>query len=135
MIKLYDKKLTNLKELKQEIALKRAEADTSFDNLLSINTDRPGQMPGSPDSEDDGSIDWSAMISTGLDFITSKGTVNKMMALALPALRLAGSKMEKDILKSMAKEFIVGYAKWKGIEFGFKLALRFINSRFSKKDD
>lgn len=134
MIKLYDKKLTNLKELKQEIALKRAEADTSFDNLLSINTDGPPPMPGTPDS-DDGSIDWSAMISTGLDFITSKGTVNKMMALALPALRLAGSKMEKDVLKSMAKEFIVGYAKWKGIEFGFKLAFRFINSRFSKKED
>ena len=133
MIKLYDKKLTNLKELKQEIAMKRVEADTSFDNLLSTNTTRHHVPTGEPIDAAD--IDWAAMIGTGLDFITSKGTVNKMMALALPALKFAGSKMEKDLLKSLSKEFITGYAKWKAIELGFKLASRMLRSRSAKRDD
>lgn len=132
MIKLYDKKLTSLQELKQEIALKKMEADTSFDNLLSTNT--PHHAPtGEPVDATD--IDWAAMIGTGLDFITSKGTVNKMMALALPALKFAGSKMEKDLLKSLSKEFITGYAKWKAIEIGFKLASSMIRSKTNKKDN
>jgi hypothetical protein len=134
MIKLYDKKLTNLKELKQEIALKRVEADTSFDNLLSTNS-TPKHATATGEQVDDGSIDWSAMIGTGLDFITSKGTVNKMMALAVPAMKLVGSKMEKDMLKSIGKEFITGYAKWKAIEFGFKLVSRMVRSKINKKDD
>lgn len=134
MIKLYDRKLTNLKELKQEIALKRVEADTSFDNLLSTNS-TPKYTTATGEQVDDASIDWSAMIGTGLDFITSKGTVNKMMALAVPAMKLVGSKMEKDMLKSIGKEFITGYAKWKGIELGFKLVSRMVRSKINKKDD
>lgn len=134
MIKLYDKKLTNLKELKQEIALKRVEADTSFDNLLSTNS-TPKYATATGEQVDHASIDWSAMIGTGLDFITSKGTVNKMMALAVPAMKLVGSKMEKDMLKSIGKEFITGYAKWKGIELGFKLVSRMVRSKINKKDD
>ena len=134
MIKLYDKKLTNLKELKQEIALKRVEADTSFDNLLSTNS-TPKYATATGEQVDDASIDWSAMIGTGLDFITSKGTVNKMMALAVPAMKLVGSKMEKDMLKSIGKEFITGYAKWKGIELGFKMVSRMVRSKINKKDD
>lgn len=124
MIRLYHKNLNSLDALRQEIAIKKAEANTTFGGFSDIAS------PGDTNSE---GSDTSDIIGAGLDMFTSKGMGNKLWALAVPALQLAGRKLEKDILKSFAKEFLMGYAKWKAIELGFKAASSFFPKR--KKRD
>ncbi|MCB9047585.1 MAG: hypothetical protein H6550_15735 [Chitinophagales bacterium] len=123
MIKLYHKKLNSLEELRQEKAKVKHEANTAFTNILDGKNSTDGSAESTvPD-----------MIQAGLDVLTSKGITDKLFALVLPALRLAGRKIEKDILKSLAKEFVVGYAKWKAIELGTKAILSFFDKEH--KDD
>jgi len=123
MISLYHKNLNSLDALRQEIAIKKAEANATFSGVSDI-------LPGAGNDSGTGASD---IIGAGLDVFTSKGMGNKLWALAVPALQLAGRKLEKDILKSFAKEFLVGYAKWKAIELGFKAASSFFPKR--KKRD
>ena len=113
MVKLYSKKLRSLDELRREKALKKKAASESFDLLT------PG--PASGDF-------FPAMI----DVVTSKGVINKLFALALPVLKLAGNKVEKNILKRLAIEVLSGYAKWKGTEIGLKALFRFVRQRRDK---
>lgn len=123
MIRLYHKNLNSLDALRQEIAIKKAEAKATFSGVSDI-------LPGAGNERGPEASD---IISAGLDVFTSKGIGNKLWALAVPALQLAGRKLEKDILKSFAKEFLVGYAKWKAIELGYKAASSFFPKR--KKRD
>lgn len=113
MIKLYSKKLNSLEALRQEKAIKKAAIHSNIKNTDTTNEEIL------PD-----------FIQAGFDIISSKGIADKLFAIALPALNLAGKKLEKDLLKSFAKEFIGGYAKWKAIELGLKAAASF----FRKKD-
>lgn len=124
MIKLYSKKLNSLEELRHEKALKKAAAHSPVNNPTENNT-----------SSTDSSDEILNMIQTGFDVITSKGVVNKLFAIALPALSIAVQKLEKDLLKSFAKEFIAGYAKWKAIELSAKALLSLINRKRKEKED
>lgn len=115
MAKLYSKKLRNLEELRREKALKKQEASEAFDNLLTSDSSSGDFLPAL------------------LDVVTSKGVANKLFALALPALKIAGNKVEKNILKNLAIEVLGGYAKWKGSEMGIKALFRFMKRRYEKK--
>lgn len=132
-MKLYDKKLRTMADLKQELALKKAEADNYFSNILSpsqtdVNTAQPGGNTA------DSSNAWvNDLVVTGMDFITSKGLGDKLGAFALPALRLAGRRVENKLLTSAFKEFGLGYLKWKAIQIGCRFAYRTLKSKLEKK--
>ncbi len=114
MVNLYSKKLRSLDELKREKALKKAEASAVFNN---------------PETGDSALADFVPAV---LDAIISKGIPDKLMAVAIPVLQLAGSRVEKNILKKVAIEVLTGYAKWKGTELGISALLRLVKRRFEK---
>lgn len=134
MIKLYDKKLNSMDALKQEIALKKLEEQNYFNNILGTDSTAQGE-PATNTTATDNDTDWSAMLGVGFDVLTSKGISNKLMALAVPAISLIGRKIEKDILKSFAKEFALGYLKWKALELGTKAVFSFIDASMGKKKE
>lgn len=135
MIKLYDKKLNSIEALRQEIALKKLEERNYFNNILGTDSSAPNEPTGNSNATADNDTDWSAMLGVGFDVLTSKGVSNKLMALAVPAISLIGRKIEKDILKSFAKEFALGYLKWKALELGTKAVFSFIDARMEKKKE
>lgn len=134
MIKLYDKKLNSMDALKQEIALKKLEEQNYFNNILGTDNTGQGDLTANTTATDN-DTDWSEMLGIGIDLLTSKGLSNKLMALAVPAISLIGNKIEKNVLKSFAKEFAVGYLKWKALELGTKALFSFIDSRMEKKKE
>lgn len=113
-LKLYGKNLTSLEALRREQALLKAEASYKINHL--IGEDKL--------SDDKNPLGASDIFKSGLDFITSSGATNKLMALALPAVKLASKKMEKNVLKTVGGEIIGGYLKWKAIEFGYRAILK-----------
>lgn len=116
MANLYSKKLRSLEELRQEKARLHAEAKLSFDN------------PATGDSV------YNDIIPAAIDIIVSKGVPGKLMAIAMPLLQIAGSKIEKDVLKKVAAEVLTGYAKWKGTELGINALMRLVKRKLEKAD-
>ncbi len=114
MVNLYSKKLRSLDELRQEKALKKAEASAAF-----ADTDSGPSLYGD-------------LIPAIVDVISSKGATNKLLALGIPALKLAGTIMEKSLLKKVAIEVLTGYAKWKGTEMGMGAIVRLIKKKYAK---
>jgi hypothetical protein len=114
MVNLYSKKLRSLDELRREKALKKAEAAAAFD------------------ATDSGPSLYGDLIPAIVDVITSKGATNKLLALGIPALKLAGTIIEKSLLKKVAIEVLTGYAKWKGTEMGLSALLRLVKRKFEK---
>lgn len=114
MVNLYSKKLRSLDELRQEKALKKAEASAAF-----ADTDSGPSLYGD-------------LIPAIVDVVASKGAANKLWALGIPALKLAGASMEKSLLKKVAIEVLTGYAKWKGTEMGMGAIVRLIKKKYTK---
>lgn len=118
MVNLYSKKLRSLDELRREKALKKAEASTAF-----------------TDTDSGGPSLYGDFIPAIMDVIASKGAANKLLALGIPALKLAGSVMEKNLVKKVAIEVLTGYAKWKGTEMGMHALIRLIKRKYAKNAD
>lgn len=121
-LKLYDKNLTSLDALRAEKRRLAAEANSTAGNILR-------NKKHSSDSSD---FDISDAINAGIDIITSKGAINKLLAISLPLLDIAGIKLEKKLLTSVSKEVLGGYIKWKAIEIGMSALSSYLSSR---KDD
>ena len=117
MVNLYSKKLRSLDELRREKALKKAEATAAF-----TDTDSGPSLYGD-------------LIPAIVDVIASKGAANKILALGIPALKLAGTVMEKSLLKKVAIEVLTGYAKWKGTEMGMQALVRLIKRKYAKASE
>lgn len=116
-MKLYNKNLTSLEALRREKAALKFDADTSLQNILSLDLlDKSAGSHISP-------------VHTTIDFLTSKDFASKLMALSVPLLKIAGSKLEKSLLKKVVKEVFSGYLKWKAFEIGFNV----VKDRFSKE--
>lgn len=114
MANLYHKKLRSLAELRQEKERLRAETSSSFNN---------------PET---GDTVFNDILPAAIDIMASKGVPAKLLAIALPMLQLAGSQVEKNILKKVAIEVLSGYAKWKGTELGMNALARLVKRKFKK---
>ncbi|HEY9177277.1 MAG TPA: hypothetical protein VIN07_06280 [Flavipsychrobacter sp.] len=114
MANLYPKKLRSLKALREEKARLKAEASFAVEG------------------QDGGDAGYADFIPAVLDAIASKGVPDKLLALAVPLVQLAGNKIEKSLLKKVAKEVLLGYAKWKGTEMAASALLRLVKRRFEK---
>lgn len=126
---LYSKNLTSIDALKREKLRLKAESDASINSLF--NTGKPAVNK----DDDAGGFDVNTAIAAGMDALTSKGAMNKIMALALPALEMAELKIEKKFIMSVSKEVIGGYLKWKAVQIGLGFISSAINNRFDKRND
>lgn len=131
MIKLYDKKLHTMADLKREIALKEAEADNYFGSMFSFGGGEATATAADAGS-DTGSDNSTDILGIAMDLITSKGLLNKLGVLAVPALKFVGLKVEKRMVLSLGKEILGGYLKWKATEFGAKTAYSYAKKKTAK---
>lgn len=109
-MKLYNKNLTSLKALRRERAMKQAEANISIKDMF-----------GQEGSDDIGATEVKP-ITVLMDLLTSHGLADKLLALSIPAMKIAGRKLERSFLKNVIKEVLLAYVKWKLVEFAFKTA-------------
>lgn len=130
MMNLYTKNLTSLAALRREKKRLQGEADTNVSSIF--NT---GQPRHTADNEDQGGFDMSTAISAGMDALTSKGAMSKIMALALPMLEMAELKIEKKFIMSVSKELIGGYLKWKAVKIGYNMVSSILKSQYEKRKD
>jgi len=137
-MRLYPKKLRNIEDLERERKLllkesRRLEKE-DFLSLESILGKNKAQGKGAADNE--GSL---------LDFLpVSNPLVSQVIKWILRRISAKNDKpkeekkdskekkQEKNILASIAKEFVGGYLKWKAIELACKGIKRFIKSRREK---
>lgn len=140
-MKLYPKKLSDIKSLEKEKArLLRKKGKLEQGNILLSGILSSSGNKGGKDDDDD----------------TAAGSGNELFALAEPLIQIArdiviarltkksapaekenepavSQKKKNSILKRMAFEFIGGYLKWKAIELGFKGLRRLLRARAIKK--
>lgn len=117
MGKLYDTNLQSLAALRAEKTRRKADAENAYQNL---------SISGAVGEKGGGVADWAG---AGIDLLTSKGWADRLFAIAMPAIKLGAARLEKDVLKSLAKEFVTGYAKWKGLSLLYKVAKTFISKK------
>ena len=140
-MKLYPKKLSDIKSLEKEKArLLRKRGKLEQGNFLLSGILSSSGNKGGKDDDDD----------------TTAGSGNELFALAEPLIQIARDiviarltkksapaeeeyenaapqKKQNSILRRMAFEFIGGYLKWKAIELGFKGLRRLLRARANKK--
>lgn len=123
-MRLYNKNLTSIDELRREQALLKARSENTISNLFSNN--RNVAQGNARHASDNSDINF---LQTGLDFATSVGAWNKAFALAIPALKLVGRKVQKSTLQVIAKDVLSAYLKWKLVMFSYRFAKnRIVNS-------
>lgn len=121
-MRLYNKNLTSIEDLREEQARLRARSSHVMGSALKRGAK---QDVATRDAAGTSNVN---LLQTGLDFATSFGFWNKAFALALPALKLAGRKVQKSTLQVIAKDVLGAYLKWKLVMLGY----RFAKNRFAK---
>lgn len=120
-MELYHKQLKSVADLKRErkrIKVMRKVEDNNAEAVADAkNADNP----------------LASFASLASDLISSKGTAGVLMSVAMPLLRPLMKKGRKGMFK-VAKEVLGGYVKWKAIDMGITLAMRFIRSQKHKAD-
>lgn len=131
-MKLYKKNLRNIKELREEKAALKRDADASLENLFTFKS-----MFTSPDdTEEEKSPGGTAKEGSDntplediLNVLLSRDVVETAFELLKPFIITTGTK---KILKPIAKELVSGYLKWKAAELGFKSAFQLMR-HYKKK--
>ncbi|WP_276132367.1 hypothetical protein [Polluticoccus soli] len=109
-MRLYPKKLNSLEELKREKqVLKYARKHSKPEGFM--------DMIPKPSAKEDKQSD---ILSFAGDLLTSRSTIDTLMTLGLPMLKLVGRKTEKSFLKTVVGEVFGGYIKWKVLQMGVR---------------
>lgn len=122
-MKLYNKKLRSLAELKHEKQLLMREEQVRRKHVKdpwSLLT----QTKSEKESTDTDSFDWVSLLTKFLGG-TKSLPVNIALSLAGPLLGKVGRK-GGGIIKKLATEVIGGYLKWKLIDIGFNLVKKML---------
>jgi hypothetical protein len=123
-MRLYPKKLNNIKELKRErYKLRRQLKEYKEEGIFSGKTKKTSTKSSKKD-----------LLSTVADFFFNSPFANIALNLGAPIAGRAGKKAGKGIF-NIGKEVIGGYAKWKALELGYRWARRFIHSNKEKKQE
>jgi hypothetical protein len=117
-MELYHKQLNSVADLKREkLRLKKARK-------------KKAKKLARADEQDE-----SPMASTLGDLMSSTGDLSSLAGLGMPLFRLALKQTQKNgFLKKVAVEVLGGYAKWKAIDLGITLTMRFIRRQKHKAD-
>jgi hypothetical protein len=121
-MELYHKQLNSVAELRREKKRIKLERKIANENAEAVEDAKEADSP------------WTSYIGIAGDFLSSKGTKNALAGIAMPLLQLALRNTQKGLLKRVAKEVLGGYIKWKAIDFGVTLAMRFIRMQKHKAD-
>lgn len=121
-MELYHKQLNSVAELRREKKRLKIDRKIADDNAEAVEDAKEADNP------------WASYIGMAGDFLSSKGTKNALAGLAMPLLQLALRNTQKGILKKVANEVLGGYIKWKAIDFGVTLAMRFIRMQKHKAE-
>lgn len=132
-MKLYNKQLNSLEELKLEKQRLRAKKRNA-DELFSLDDIIPGKSAAKTNSEEEesegGGLDIADLASS---LISAVGNRDMLMSVGMPLLQLVGSQMEKGVVKKILKEVGFGYAKWKAIELAFKGVKHLVDKKVQQK--
>ena len=124
-MKLYRRQLHSVDELRREkLRLQYEKLHTSGDNFF------PVREHGKPDHKS---------TSNFMDFLgglgTSQGPLQMWLTLAKPILRAINKKAKPGkVLTQIAKEVLLGYAKWKVIEMAYRGVRTFIKRQQRKQE-
>jgi hypothetical protein len=130
-MKLYNKKLRSLADLKHERALLMKDHKQSRKQLKEpLAGFKLGKKSKQADNSEEG-FDWLGTITK---LATSKSAIDIAMSLGGPLLGKVGRKGGNTIKKA-AFEVLGGYVKWKLIEVGFNVAKSLLKNSKNKKTD
>lgn len=124
-MKLYRRQLHSVEELRREkLRLQYEKLHTNHKDFF------PVREHGKPDHKAG---------SNFVDFLgglaTAQGPVQTWLTLARPLLRAVGKKKApKKILTNIAREVLLGYAKWKLVEMAYR-GVRMYVKRYQRKKE
>lgn len=127
-MKLYTKNLTSLAALRQERQRLKAANKATTSNMLDNNS-------VGANSDTDNNFDFAHLVNAGIDILSSKTIVDRAMAIGMPLLNIAGIRLEKKLIKTVGKELLFGYLKWKAVEIGLRTTSTFIEQKRNKLKD
>ncbi len=122
-MKLYNKKLRSLAELKHEKQLLMREEQVTRKHMKDPWAGLTQTKLNKDDTDTDG-IDWVSVIAKFFGGAKSL-PVNIALSLAGPLLGKMGRK-GGGIIKKLAIEVLGGYLKWKLLDIGFNLAKKML---------
>jgi hypothetical protein len=119
-MKIYHKQLNSVKELRREqkrLKKRKAEAERKAAESKTAET--------------------SSGFDAGMlgSLIGAKSIPEVLAAVGMPIAKRVLAKTGKGILKKVAKEVLGGYLKWKAIDTGINLAMRFIRRQKQKAEE
>ncbi len=122
---LYHKQLNSVADLRREKKRLKVNRKVAKNNAEEVERAKEGD-------DDRGPL--ASFISIAGDLLSSQGTKSALSSIAMPLFSMALGKAKNGFLKKVAKEVIGGYVKWKAIDFGVTLAMRFIRMEKHKAD-
>lgn len=126
-MKLYTKQLNSIDELKREKQrLKKELKEKEQKGFFSLSDVLPGNdAPGKGDG----------IINKAAGMLGGSGITGLLMNIGGPLLSMATGKAKNKILKTVAKEFLGGYVKWKAVELGYRAVKMAVNKAKKKAED
>jgi len=131
-MRLYNKQLNSLEELKLEKQKLRAEMrKADAEGFFSVDDIIPGKSANKEGEEENGGgLDIAGIASTVLSAVGNK---DMLLSVGMPLLKLAGNQLEKGLVKKILKEVGFGYAKWKAIELAYKGVKHLVDKKVQER--
>lgn len=134
-MRLYPKKLNNIEELQAERRRLKAQSHLSVMDVLSSSKEDAVQTEKTQQQESSSgdNLSFYKDIISGFVYNDSPARlVNTVVNAALPILKYVGVKVEHKAVKSIAKDVILGYVKWKAFELGYKSVYSYFRAKRNK---
>lgn len=134
-MRLYPKKLNNIEELQAERRRLKAQSHLSVMDVLSSSKEDTIQSEKTQQQESSSADNFSFYkdIISGFVYNNSPARLaDTIVNVAIPILKYAGVKVEQKAVKSIAKDVILSYAKWKAIELGYKSVYSYFRAKRNK---
>lgn len=133
-MKLYPKKLKSIEELQAEKQRLKAGAHLSMgDMVASDNKNQTTKGSSSKNSSDGLGLESILETITTLVYSGSPSKlVNTAVMVAVPVFEYFGIKAGQKAIKAVARDVVLGYAKWKALELGYKGVYSYLRSRMRR---
>lgn len=128
-MKLYPKKLNSIEELQEEKRRLKAGAHLSVSDMVSSDKATKDKGAKGNNSTGLGLDDILETISTLVYSGSPSKLINTAVMLAVPVFEYFGIKAGQKAIKSIAKDVVLSYAKWKALELGYKGVYSYLRSK------
>lgn len=132
-MKLYPKKLNSIEALQAEKRRLKAQAHIALGDVVSPEKKSNSSANTHQKSEKDTPFDLVQDLLSGFLYNNSPARLaDTAVKVAIPILKYVGVKVEQKAVKSIAKDVILSYAKWKAIELGYKSVYSYFRAKWKK---